>query len=728
VVFSTTSNLRRPTQHGGLRPASVYTPWWISSIAWQRVQGLARREAPRRLLWLPVALAAGIGGYFALPVEPPVWVGPAGALAAIGIALLLRRWPVPGWIALLVVAMCIGFSAAELRTRTVATVMLHRDLWAEMDGRIVAIERRPSDWRLTLSEIHLVGRGVGDRTPSGARVAVSMRLVLSSASTIGIGDRIRMRARLRPPSAPVAPGAFDFQRDAFFRGIGAVGFAVGPVSVLGRGSARWDGRAWEAVDGIRDAVTRRIRAGLSDPAGSIAAAMLVGDRAGIDEPTAAAFRQTGLAHLLAISGLHMGLVAGTVFAVVRVALAACPAIALGRPIKKWAAVAAFAAAGLYLLLAGAPVPTQRAFLMTGLVLGAVLLDREAISLHMVAWAAAAVLLMAPESLTGPSFQLSFAAVTALVAVWEVKSGRPGFRRSRRFGAVRWVLLYLLGVVATSVVASLVTSPIVTHHFQQVPVMGAVANVVAVPVTAFVTMPAGVASLVAMPFGLEAGPLTLMGWGIDATLWAANAASDGPLTAIGVAALGTGPLAVLALGGLWLAIWRTAIRWLGVAIVGGAGIWSVLDRPPDALISADGKLSAVHVEGQGWLVSQERGSGFVRDAWRRWWGGSPEASFRQADQAEPSERFACDGLGCVVQVNGMILAVPASPEAAIEDCGYADLIVTGVHFRRSCPGSVIVIDRSDLRRNGAHAVWLSANGARIRSVGADRGDRPWVTAH
>ncbi|WP_350097744.1 ComEC/Rec2 family competence protein [Thalassobaculum sp.] len=728
MVFSTTSNPRRPTRQGELRSQPVPAPWRTSETGWRGASDLVRRESPRRLLWLPVALAVGIGWYFALPAEPPAWMGPGGALAALGTALSLRRWTVPAWGALLVVAMCIGFSAAELRTRTQATVMLDRELWAELEGRVAAIERRPSDWRLTLHQIRLSGDAAGERSPSGARIAVAMRLVQSSGSAIGIGDSVRMRVRLRPPSAPVAPGAFDFQRDAFFRGFGAVGFAVGPVSVVSRGSARWDGEAWEAVDRLRDVVARRIRSALPDPAGSIAAAMLVGDRAGIDEPTAAAFRQTGLAHLLAISGLHMGLVAGTVFAVVRLALAACPTIALRRPIKKWAAAAALATAAFYLLLAGAPVPTQRAFLMTGLVLCAVLLDREAVSLHMVAWAAAAVLLIAPESLIGPSFQLSFAAVTALVAVWEGVSGRRSLRGSRRFGAVRHAMRYLFGVVATSVVASLVTAPIVAHHFQQVPILGAIANVMAVPVTAFVTMPAGIASLIVMPIGLEAWPLAAMGWGIEATLWAAAAAIDGPLTAIGVTALGTAPLAVLAVGGLWLAIWRTAIRWVGVMIAGVAAIVIGLERPPDALISADGKLSAVHVDGTGWLVSRENGGGFVRKAWQRRWGGSPDSSFLATDLAEASERFACDGLGCVVRINGRVLTVPTTPEAAIEDCDHADIIVTGVHFRRGCPSNAIVIDRSDLRRNGTHAIWLSAGGVRIRSVAAERGHRPWVTAH
>lgn len=696
-----------------------------------RFHRLAAREAPRRLLWLPVALAGGIGVYFSAPVEPPVWLGPATLVAAVVLALLVRRSPVLLWIALLLVAAALGLAAAQIRTRSLDTVMLDRETWVTVAGRLTAIEQRPAGWRLTLAGIRLTQAAPGTTTPSGVRVVVAGRRQDAGLQALRIGDRIRLRARLQPPSPPVAPGAYDFQRDAYFRGIGAIGFAVGAVALEASAPAGLADGVWAAVDRVRAATGRRVRAALPDPAGAVAAAMLLGDRAGIDEPTTETFRETGLAHLLAISGLHMGLVAGTVYVALRVALAAWPGIALRRPVKKWAAGAALVAATFYLLLAGAPVPTQRAYLMTVMILGAVLLDREAISLHLVAWAAAAVLLIAPETLIGPSFQLSFAAVTALIAVWEAVTRRRRVRPRGPRGWLRRAAGYFAGVAATSVVASVVTAPVVAHHFQQVPVLGAVANLVAVPLTAFITMPAGVVSLLAMPAGGEALPLMVMGKGIDATLWAASLAAAAPFTAVGVPVLGTGPLVLLAIGGLWLALWRSALRWLGAGAVLIGVLVAATQTPPDALFAADGSLAAVRIPGVGWALSSDGGSRFVRSAWQRGWGGSPATGFLSADRAEtaPAEPdgFGCDGLGCVLRIGGQVLAMPWSPEAAQEDCLRADLVVTATRLRQGCgTGRARAIDRDALRRGGALAVWMPARGIRTYSVAQARGIRPWTT--
>lgn len=728
MVFNTTSDPRRraaapamtrpPTRTSGRLPPS--------SGAVRYCLDLARREAPRRLLWLPVALGIGIGVYFASPVEPSPVLGPGLAVVAVAVAVAFRNSRAVVWIALLVTAAAIGFAVAEHRTRAKATVMLEREIWADVEGRLTAIERRPTDWRLTLTGVSIIDVARLTRAPSGVRVTVAGANKRQAENPLSIGDRVRLRARLGPPPPPAAPGAFDFQRDAYFRGIGAIGFVVGPVEVLERAPAGAGAGLRAMVDRVRDRAALLIRQALPGPSGAVAAAMLIGDRAGIDEATALVFRETGLAHLLAISGLHMSLVAGTVFVTVRVALAAWPAAALRWPIKKWAAVVALVSALGYLLLAGAPVPTQRAFLMTAVVLTGVLLDRETLSLYLVAWAAAVVLLLAPESLIGPSFQLSFAAVIALIAVWEVISARRRVRPQRRGGPLRRAVGYVGGVAATSLVASLATAPIVAHHFQQVPVLGAVANLAAVPVTAFLTMPAGVLGLLAMPIGLEAWPLRVMGWGIDATLWSAEMASTGPLTAVDVPALGIGSMIVLAIGGLWLAVWRTGIRWFGAGLVGVGLVLPALGRLPDALISADGDLAAVRVPGEGWAVSREGGSRFVHDTWRRRWGGDAGTSFLALDtRVDGPGEFGCDGLGCVVRIGDRVLALAATPEAAIEDCTRSDIVVTAARLREGCDGGAIVIDRDNLRREGAHAIWLSHGAIRVQSVNASRGYRPWV---
>ena len=301
--------------------------------------------ADRWSLLLPVALAVGIGCYFSLRTEPEVWVGWAAVSGAAVVAVLLWRRPTAP-LSLICLAMAIGFAAAQVRVQSLDTRMLERTGWATVTGTVRQVEVRPADHRLTLSDIAL--------TDTRHRVVpIGVRVVLRGLGQAPlIGSRVRLRARIGPPSPPIAPGAFDFQRHAYFLGIGAVGFAAGQLEVLtdDSGTASWQA----AVDQARARVSVTVRAALDPEIGPIAAALLTGDRAGIPEPTLQSLRQTGLAHLLAISGLHMALVVGTVMFGLRFGLAALPGVALRWPIKKIAAGFALVAAGGYLLLAGAP--------------------------------------------------------------------------------------------------------------------------------------------------------------------------------------------------------------------------------------------------------------------------------------------------------------------------------------------------------------------------------------
>ena len=285
---------------------------------------------------------------------------------------------------------------------------------------------------------------------------------------------------------------------------------------------------------------------LDGDTGAVAAALIMGQRGSISEETLTAMRDAGLAHLLAISGLHMGLVAGLLFFTVRGSLALVAPLTLQRPIKKWAALAALVGVFGYLLLAGAPVPTQRAFVMTGLVLVGVMLDRTAISLRLVAWAAAVVLLLRPESIVGASFQMSFAAVLALVAFYEVAGAkmRVWFGGA---GTLRRLALYVAGVGFTTLIAGLATLPFAIHQFNRVAVFGMAANLVAVPLTGLWIMPWAVLALVLMPVGLEAAALVPMGWGVDGMLAVAQTVAAWPGAAISVRAMPMAGLAAIVLG-------------------------------------------------------------------------------------------------------------------------------------------------------------------------------------
>ncbi|MDA1132512.1 MAG: ComEC/Rec2 family competence protein [Proteobacteria bacterium] len=391
-------------------------------------------ERDRWALWIPVAMAAGIAVYFSLPHEPPLWAGVLGMSAATVAAALLRNRTAAFVAAVAVAAMATGFAAAEWRARSVAAPVIERELGpVSVTARVTVVEQRPSDRRLTLTDLELPGL-MPDQVPETVRLVVRAR-----DGAVKPGDRVRLRAVLLPPSPPVAPGAFDFARQAWFQRLGGVGYAVSAPEVV---VAAAPGAFAAGMDSLRHGISERITSRLPGQPGAVAAALMTGDRGGIDDEAWASLRDSGLAHLLAISGLHVGLVAGILFAALRAALAAWESVALRFPIKKWAAAAGMAGALGYLALTGGTIPTQRAVLMLGFVLLAVMLDRRPISMRLVAWAAAAVLLVAPDSLLGPSFQMSFAAVVALVAAYELlrepfgRWRRGGISLRRRIAAVR----------------------------------------------------------------------------------------------------------------------------------------------------------------------------------------------------------------------------------------------------------------------------------------------------
>lgn len=489
-----------------------------------------------------------------------------------------------------------------------------------------------------------------------------------------------------------------------------------------------DGFALKLVT-LRDYISTRIHENLSGQTGAVAAALLVGDHAGLSEQTNDLLRETGLAHLLAISGLHMGLVAGTIFFLVRAGLAAVLTFALHLPLKKISACIAFTAAFAYLLLAGAPVPTQRAFIMYGIMLGAILLDREPVSLRLVAAAALSVVLLHPFSVLGPSFQMSFVAVVALVSVYEWWSTRRAISgRDRILGGdsvLSSCLTYLFGVIVTSLIVSITTAPIVAYHFQQVPTLGALANVFAIPITAFITMPAGIVALLCVPFGGEAAALWVMGWGIDLTLWLAEFVAGSGLSAFKTAAFGKAGLVLALAGFCWLAIWRRGWRYLGaVPIVAACVLWGS-ERSPDILVSEDGKLIAANVDQHGQVLSDGTSGKFVRIVWRQRLNVSDERYTFSSVETAPDARSGCDDRGCVLTIKGRSVAFPSSSEALGEDCGRADAVVWPYRAPNFCKPPLFLIDGQVIRRAGGLAIWVGPDGAELLSVNSERGERPWT---
>lgn len=679
-------------------------------------------ERGRWMLWLPVALGLGIAIYYELPSEPALWVGPALAAVALLIAVLAPSGSFARALAIGAVAASAGVGLVAWRTASLAAPTLTRPLFSlNVEGRVADIQRLPEGVRVVLEAVRLRGNGVPPPEMMPARVRVTLN---RGAPPLVIGDRLLVLANLSPPAGPAAPGAFDFQRVAWYQQLGAVGYALGPAVIVERG--RPDGFV-RAIDALRADLAARILHVLPGPAGGVVASLLVGEQTAVDKDVAQAMRDSGLAHILSISGLHIVFVVGLVMGLVRYGIALVPSLALRVDAKKVAAVLALMAALFYTALAGAPVPAQRACAMAAFALLAILLDRTALSLRLVAWSAVIVLVIAPESLTGASFQMSFAAVVALIAGWE--SAAPWRRRLHERAEISrhrwaWRLGAALGAsLVTTLIASIATGAFAAYHFNRLSLLGVVANLLGVPLTGFWIMPWGLLAMLLMPFGLEAFALVPMGWGVDGLNAIAFRVAAWPDAAMLVPSLPGTSLWLVTVGGLWLCLWRRRWRYAGLPV---AAIGLMLGPPPapDLLMSEDGRVLGLRDERGVVHVASARVDRYVTDAWARRQG--QEGAKRWTVSAE--EQAA--GLGCSTGLcrwrkGPWRIALVSDEKRLAEACGSADIVLSTVDAQARCRGPRLVIDRRDAWRDGAHALWLDDLGVRRETANARRGDRPWV---
>src|ERR1700756_204428 len=541
-----------------------FVPAWIARIAAAFADRLAA-EGERRLLWLPVFFGAGIGVYFALEVEPPLWPSVAAAIAGTCLSFALRRHPAWCEAALALTVFAAGFALICETARERQAPMLQRHLGpVTVTGRVIDIDLAQNGWRIVVAPDPIPGLDPTDQ-PRRLRLHIPQ-----TSDELNPGDHVRLKAVLHPVPPQILPGGRDFQRELYFAEIGAVGYTFGGARRLAaaEGASEASGGWREDLRHLRTEMTRRINAVLPGSTGGVASALITGKRGAIAEEVKQSFRDSGLSHLLAIAGLHLGLVGAFVFFAVRSGLALIPPVALRYPIKKIAAAATLLVLTCYLLISGAAVPTDRAFVMNGIVFAAILIDRLRLSMRICAIAAAVVLVIDPSVLVGVSFQMSFGAVVALIAVYETYVARLGrLLHGRSVSARVWG--YCGGVVVATVVVPLGTYPYAIYHFHKVAFYSPLANVIAVPVSALWTLPWGVVACLLMPLGLERLALAPMGWGIDVTIWVAQHVSALPGNVWLMPTLPAGGLLLISLGGLWLCLWRgNWRRWGIVAIAAG----------------------------------------------------------------------------------------------------------------------------------------------------------------
>ncbi|MBI3437062.1 MAG: ComEC/Rec2 family competence protein, partial [Proteobacteria bacterium] len=481
--------------------------------------GLIAAQRDRWALWTAPAMITGAAWWLTLPVDPPIWA--AGTYLATALVLMvgLIAWPSPRHnsfgarfrqvltaVCALAGAATLGAVAAQIRTASVAQPpFTHGSDPVRVQGWVSDIDSSDSGPRL-----RILVRGI-DGVASPPRF---VRVAVRQAGLLSPGRFADCRAVLGPPSGPMAPGAYDFARRAYFERLGATGYAYGRCRPLAfTPPLSWLDAQRLRISAMRADLSAAIQEAAPGRGGAIAAAMITGDTSPIDKDTTTAFRNSGLQHLLSVSGVHMGVVGGLVFAVLTWLLSLISPIALRFPVKKIAAVFALIALAAYLVISGSSVPALRSFIMACVAFGAILLDRPAISIRGVVLSALLVTLILPESVLEPGFQMSFAATAALVTLFELLKRaphEPNLPAPGLFiGALQGITRGIGSVLLISLVAGLATDPFAIYHFQRFSIYSLPANLIAEPIISFLVAPAASLAAVLAPFGLSDGPLQFM---------------------------------------------------------------------------------------------------------------------------------------------------------------------------------------------------------------------------
>lgn len=701
--------------------AALQRPWQrgrnLSSFA-DAAGAFLERAGHDRGPWLAVAFAAGIGTWFMLP-DKAAWLRAVAMAAAIP-AVAWLHWRGRDERALLRMAalamgltFILGLATIWARSELIGTPPLARPYIGQIEGRILVREEQPAEARVRLT--------LAVREPETAR-AVRIRLNVPAASDraeLVEGALIRIGARLLPPAPPLVPGAYDFARRAWFDGLAATGASYGAIAVLE------PGRDGGVVAQAQRRLSAHVRSRLDGTPGALAAAFASGDRGAIAEADDAAMRDSGLTHLLSISGLHVSAVVACVYLLAIRLLALWPWLTLRVRLPVLAAgLAALAGAG-YTLLTGAEVPTVRSCLGAGLVLLALALGREPLSTRMVAVVAGIVLLLWPESLVGPSFQMSFAAVLAIVALHGAGPVRA-FLAPREESWLSRIARRLVMLFATGVVIEAVLTPIVLFHFHRAGVYGAFANVLAIPLVTFIAMPLIALAMVFDFVGLGAPLWWLAGQSLEALLAIAHGVAGQPGAVRLMPQIGLDAILLYVAGMLWLALWRGRVRLWGLAAAALALVLMLATRAPDVLVARDGRQIAVAQDGGQLLVLRE-GEGYALDSLRE---VAAVAGEPVAIERAPGARCSPDFCALAVTRDGRSWSLLVARSKRYVDareliaaCAAADIVIAARTMPRSCAPRWLKADRRFLVEHGGLALYLDP-GPRLITVGESQGEHGW----
>ncbi len=616
---------------------------------------------------------------------------------------------------LMLAAFALGAVAAQVRTALVAAPRVTEEMGPlRLTGWVLGAE--PGATRPRMKVL----------VDTVETLAAPPRFVrLSVSAVVSPGRAVDCLVLLRPPEGPMAPRGFDFARRAYFQKIGATGVALGRCRPTNAAPpALWVDRAMLWTTAVRRDLTESMVAMAPHEGGAIAAALVTGDRSFMSDATNVAFRDSGLGHLLSVSGLHMALVAGGIYAALHFLLALIAPLALRFPIRKWAAGAALAGGAFYLVVSGASVPAQRAFVMTALASGAVLIDRPPFSLRALGLAAVVVVLLAPESVVDAGFQMSFAATAALIAAFErpADEAPPPMAPGLLLGGLDASWRLLSGMLIASLVAGVATDVFAIYHFQRVAVYGLASNLASTPLISFVIAPAAVIAAVLAPFGLAEGPLAVMAGALDMLAAVGRVFSDRPEAVRPLPAAPEAAFLVAVAAIIWACLWKGALRWLAVPVLAvAAGVYIVA---PKSVLWADGDLRAVVARTpDSWVVAADpRRGAFAKGRLAGLAGLSP----LQAEKLSPPG--ACDENACSWTTPRDRRVVRLYRSEGLEvACTRGAIVLSDTALDRAFVARcrpALAVDPTDLTLRGGIAIVETRHGVEVRRARDHAGHRPW----
>lgn len=649
------------------------------------------------ILWVPVFQCMGILLYFSLSFEPNLIVTVLIFFSAlIPLFILYRKCAI---LCIALTAVLIGFTTSKIRT-------------ALIDTKILGKERYVTDITATVKDINDKGLykqfllyEIKNSRFKLDNIRISVRTEIEK--DVKIGDQVRLSAKLFPLKIAPAEYSYNFARVAYYQKISATGFATSKITLYKKAEVK---KFQEYINSFRQYIYGNLQHNISKPHADIISALLIGKKDGIDQKTMDAIRNSGVAHLFAISGLHLSFVAGLFFLIFRSLFAMSETLTLKYHTKKMSAFFTILPTTFYLLITGMQISAQRAYVMVILVLIATMIERKYRGLIAIAFAASIILIIEPESVLKPSFQMSFSAVLALISSYQINA-------NKLFNIK--VIKYFVSIMISSVIASLATVPYTIYNFNYFSISGIITNLIAIPVVTLIIIPMGIVYILLIPLGIERIIVPLIEHPVDSVLYITNTIAELKYLIIPIHTFPASSVVVITLGLLWLCLWEQNWRFLGIFFITLGVCLGVAYKTPDILVSAD---NVAIKENDTLLYSlTKKNRNFVVKTWARQNGQDKVVS--HAKYSSENKRLQCDGYGCVYQENGKSVLLADKKEDILKHCNNVDLILQLRRFNYSAC-DIRTIRYDELEVYGTHSIWLTRDDITVKKACSSR---PWHKA-